>query len=413
MTSTSDTPSEGSLFFTKQPILDAKRRIWGYELLGGELREGIYQVFSKNESAAAGLSSSTYFGIQEAMERGKKVVVAFDEQSILEGLPRALPPSHGIVRVSAGSGCSQEVLAALQAFRGEGLEVLFGVTDTLPEAICDSGDILAFDFSNRAPAPELLRQCAGITLLAKGVKNLESFDVAKEMGFSLFQGSFVKEPELVPDRKLSSNEISRINMLRIMESSEPDFKALSEAVKADVTVSFRLLSFMNSPFFGFTQKIESIDHAIRLLGWVKVKSWLRAVILADMSGQEEGPQELAALSLQRARFLELITTEYDYWGFNPGTLFLLGMFSLLDAILGMPMPQVVELLPLDAKLKSTLCGDPNTEHQPLFDLMECLEDARWSDLEGQIAQLGFDLAVVKNAHASARDWASSFFMARS
>ena len=86
-------------------------RIWGYELLGGELREGIYQVFPKTRVRRPGFPQVPYFGIQEAMERGKKVVVAFDKQSILEGLPRALPPAHGIVRVSVGPDahrrCSQ------------------------------------------------------------------------------------------------------------------------------------------------------------------------------------------------------------------------------------------------------------------------------------------------------------------
>ncbi len=89
-----------------------------------------------------------------------------------------------------------------------------------------------------------------------------------------------------------------------------------------------------------------IDQAIALLGWNKLKTWLRAVIIADMAGQEEVPQELAALSLQRAKFFELLSTEYDWWGFQPGTLFLLGIFSLLDVILGMQMTDLVDKLHL-------------------------------------------------------------------
>jgi EAL and modified HD-GYP domain-containing signal transduction protein len=128
-----------------------------------------------------------------------------------------------------------------------------------------------------------------------------------------------------------------------------------------------------------------------------------------MAGNDEMPQELATLSLQRAKFFELIATHYDYWGFNPGTLFLLGLFSLMDAILGIPMTSLVELLPLDAKLKSALAGDQNNEYRPLFRLLECLEDAHWSELEAQTQKLFMDIGQVKEIYGHARDWGAGFF----
>jgi EAL and modified HD-GYP domain-containing signal transduction protein len=230
------------------------------------------------------------------------------------------------------------------------------------------------------------------------------------MGFSLFQGSFFKEPEHVRDRKLSSNEVSRLNLLRLMEAEDPDFKALATAIRSDVAISFRLLSYLNSAYFGFRHNIQSIDQAIMLLGWLKLKSWLRAVILLDMVGKNEGPMELAALSLQRGKFFELLATGYDYWGFNPSALFLAGLFSLMDTILGMPMESVAELLPLDAKLKAALRRDPNNEYLPLFKLLDCLEDADWPTLDTLTHQLCLDLGRVKDSFAQARDWAGGFFV---
>ena len=149
-----------------------------------------------------------------------------------------------------------------------------------------------------------------------------------------------------------------------------------------------------------------------LLGWIKLKTWLRAVLIVDMAGKEEIPRELAALSLQRAKFFELLATAYDYWGFNPGTLFLMGLFSLMDAILGMPMENVAELLPLDAKFKAALLRDPNNEYRPLFELLECLEDADWLTLEALTHKLFMDLDQVKTTFAQARDWAGGFFAGR-
>lgn len=412
MTSDKTTAEQPSIFFTKQPILDAKRSIWGYELLGGEIKEGIYEVFSQQESAAS-LSSSTYMGLQEAMERGKKIMVGFDEGSVLSGLPYALPPSFGVVRLLPGATHAPGLDAALQKLREEGyLTVVEILPGQLPPAdICSRADIFAFDLG-AAPLDQITRDQLRpyqALVLARGLKTGEQFQAAGELGVALFQGAFFKEPDYVPGRKLGSNEVARLNLFRLIETDDPDLKAIAAAIRSDVSISFRLLSYLNSAFFGFRHNIQSIDQAMMLLGWVKLKSWLRAVLLVDMAGKEEVPQELAALSLQRGKFLELLATAYDYWGFNPGTLFLLGLFSLMDAILGMPMESVVELLPLEAKLKAALRRDPNSEYRPFFALLECLEDADWLGLQIRTQKLCTDLDQIKGAFTKARDWASGFF----
>jgi c-di-GMP phosphodiesterase len=408
-------PEPRSVFFTKQPILDAKRSIWGYELLGGEIREGVHEVFPQQESAAI-LSSSTYVGLQEAMERGKKIVVGFDGASIMTGVPYALPSTSGVVRVLPGKPRPPGLDIALQGLRREGYQIVLEIMPGQPLAadICDQVDIFAVEFGAGTPDPHSLDQVRpqASLKLARGVKTHEQFQTARDLGFALFQGAFFKEPEWVRDRKLGSNEVARLNLLRLMETEEPDVKMLAAAIRSDVAISFRLLSYLNSAWFGLRHNIQSIDQAIMILGWLKLKSWLRAVLIVDMAGKEEVPQELASLSLQRAKFLELLASDYDYWGFNPGTLFLMGLFSLMDAILGMSMENVVELLPLDAKLKAALRHDPNNEYRPLFELLECLENADWPTLETLTQKLCLDLGRIKDASAQARDWANSFFTLR-
>ena len=211
------------------------------------------------------------------------------------------------------------------------------------------------------------------------------------------------------ERKLTSHQMSRFQLLRLIESEDPDVDALAEAISADVSVSFRLLSYLNSAAFGLPQKIQSIKQAIMILGSIKIRNWLRAVLLADMAQGGDMPRELAELSLQRARLLELVTTRYDFWDFNPGTLFLLGLFSLLDAILGLPMRQVAEHLPLDEKLKSALRHDAQNEYQPLLDLAECIEDADWPRLADLTRKLGLELDAVKVCASEAMAYSSGFF----
>ncbi len=402
--------AQTGIFFTKQPILDKKRRIWGYELLGAELREGIFNVFSQQESSAS-LASTAYLGLQGAMERGKKVAVAFDAKSILDGAPYALPPGHGVLRVLAGAARQPEVLESLQDMRQQGYLVSIDLDPgSVDQGLCAQADILVQDFAS-ARVNGLAEQAAQTKtqLLVRGVQSIEQFEKARDMGFTLYQGGFFKEPEPMPGRKLSSSHVSRINLFQLMESEDPDFKKLAAVIGPDVSISFRLLSYLNSPFFGLSRKIQSIDQAIALLGWNKLKTWLRAVIIADMAGQDEVPQELAALSLQRARFFELLSTEYDWWGFQPNTLFLVGIFSLLDVILGMQMKDLAEKLPLDPRLKAALCRDAKSEYLPLFNLLSAFEDGDWESLETQTRQLGLELEQVKAFHAQARDWSEAFF----
>ncbi len=402
-----------SLFFTRQPILDAKRSIWGYELLGGEVGADLHEVFLERDSVA-GLASSTYVSLQGAMERGKKIVVAFDGASILAGVTHALPPSSGVVRVLCGTGHDPNLAATVETLRGEGYLILLDVAPDypLPEAMLRQADIVALNAGSSDIAELHPPRGGQALLLARGVTSLEQFEDLRRTGFALFQGAFFKEPEILPDRKLSSNEISRLHLLRLIETEDPDFKVLADAIRSDPSISFRLLSYLNSAYFGFRQTIQSIDQAIMLLGWSKLKSWIRAVILVDMAGKSEGPQELATLSLQRGKFFELLAIAYDYWGFNPGTLFLLGLFSLLDAMLGMPMEGVVELLPLDAKLKAALRRDANNEYQPLFGLLNALEDGDWLTVEAQTHRLSLDLERTREIFADARDWAGGFFITR-
>lgn len=413
MTQENNTSVQSHIFFTKQPILDTKRSIWGYELLGGGQKEGIHGTISREEGVA-GLFSSACVELQEAMQRGKKIMVGFDDASIVTGVPHALPPSCGVVRVHPGEPRDAGFHAVLQDLRGQGYQTVMEVMPGMPlsDDARAAADILAFNLGLDKPDQSLLNgmRTPHTVMLAHGVKSIEQFQAARDMGFTLFQGPFFKEPEYVKERKLASNAASRLNLLRLLEAGDPDFKALGAAIRTDVSISFRLLAYLNSPWFGLRQNIQSIDHAIKMLGWLKLKSWLRAVILVDMAGKDEVPRELAALSLQRAKFFELLTTHYDYWGFNPGTLFLLGLLSLIDAILGMPMMSLVELLPLDAKLKSALTGDPNNEYRPLFRLLECLEDGDWPALTVQTQNLFMDLDQVRDTFAHAREWGAGFFV---
>ena len=254
MTQEHNTALQDPIFFTKQPILDTKRSIWGYELLGGEQKEGIYEIFPQQESVAS-LFSSAYVGLQEAMQRGKKIMVGFDDASIITGVPYALPPSYGVVRVLPGEPRPPGSMPPCRNCAGKATRPSWKSSPAMPlaaEAFAGA-DIFAFDLSLGKPDGALLNQMQtrNAIMMARGVKGLEQFQAARDLGFNLFQGPFFKEPEYVRDRKLASNVVSRLNLLRLMEGDDPDVKALGAAIRTDVSISFRLLAYLNSPGSGF------------------------------------------------------------------------------------------------------------------------------------------------------------------
>jgi EAL and modified HD-GYP domain-containing signal transduction protein len=304
------------------------------------------------------------------------------------------------------------VLDSLSRLKADGYMIaLEGFTGSPHcESIYRLADIVCVNVAGR-PQDELATIIAsigeyGAERLAGDVESPERSAVCQEAGFTLFHGPFFKTPQNLKVRKLTSNEVSRFNLLKVIEQKEPDFSKLAELVQADVSVSFRLLTYLNSACFGLRQKISSIQQAIPLLGWQKMKSWLRVVLLTDMS-QTSHASELFLLSTQRAKFLERVALDHDYWGFDPDSLSLLGTFSLLDVMLGIPMSEVVAYMPLDGKLKAALCRESNNEYLPLLELVMSFEEARWNDVESMIQRLGLNGAKVKAAFRSAIDWAGT------
>ena len=400
-----------SIAIARQPIFDSKRRLWGYELfgVGGDDRPG--SGFPKEENVALSIASSSYISLQQVLGRGNKVMVHFTEKSILYHLPYAFPAELACVNVSEQVCKRASVLDLLHGLKSDGyllaLDQFSGASELDP--FYQLSDILIMDVKDKekgALSPILEKASSYENLLmASGVQDSAHFEICQELGFTLFHGPFFKSPEKMMVRKLTSNETARFNLLHLLEKESPDFDQLAETIQSDVSISFRLLSYLNSSSFGFSQKIKSIQQAISLLGWRKIKNWLRVVLLKDV-GQTKHASELVIISAQRGKFLETIGKEFDIWGFDPNSLSLLGVFSLLDVMLDIPMKEIVEYLPLDNKLKEALCKDPNNEYFPLLQLAMSFEEARWDQAEKLIQKLNLDTGKVKSAFQKSVTWAA-------
>jgi c-di-GMP phosphodiesterase len=389
----------------RQPIFDNKGYLWGYELVC------ISNGQPLQSETATNVASSAYLCLQQIMQGGKKIIVDFSEKSILDNLPYVLPPVRAAIKVGEDIARQSSAMETLGTMKSHGY--LIAVRDFTGnpayKSLYQLADILAIETRNTEDF-EIKARIASAQqykahLLASHVQDRKLYDVCRELGFFIFSGPFFKYPDTMTVRKLSSNEILRFKILKFIESKDPDIPQIAKNIQSDATISFRLLAFLNSAAFVFSQKIKSIQQAILLLGWSNTKNWLRVVLLTDMTQTKEA-QELVLLSAQRGLFLELIAREHDYWGFNPETMHLLGLFSLLDVLLQLPMTDIVSHLPIDNKMKAALCREANNEYSPLLHLAFCFEEAQWDEVETEIRRLNLDSAKVMPAFQKSVDWAS-------
>lgn len=392
------------------PIFDEKRRLWGYELFcfgGADTPTGD----AIQESVGLRVANSAYMGLQFVLNQGKKIMIHHSEKGILDNLPYALPADATIVNVDEGIAANPDALEILKSLKADKFSIAIDnyTADPVCRQLYPLADFICIDVHKRRK-DQLLdlivsAQEYKAAFMAIDLRSSDQLDPYRDVGFSYFSGPFFKNPDVVHLRKISSNEVSRFNLLALIENREPDLEKVAENIQADVSITFRLLAYLNSAAFGFRQKIKSVQQAVNLLGWDRMKNWLRVVLVTDVS-QHKDALDLTLLSAQRGKFMELVVEDHDFWGFDPDSLQLLGLFSLLDVMLGVPMEEVVEHLPLDAKLKAALCGQPDSEYLQLLQLARLFEEAKWARADQMIQQLNLDSAKVKAAFQKASDWAA-------
>lgn len=397
-----------SLSIGRVPIFDPLRRLWGYELMCVGTVPAKPEA-SSEEDTVTNVAASAYIGLQPLLNKGHKVMLNFDEMGILDNMPYALPPGNAAVQVAEALFLNPEIPAMLQRLKSDGYLIAVQEFSGRPEfeSLYDLADIVGATVAGRAER-EVVERLAAIDakntdIMARRVDDAATFEICRQAGADLFEGAFFKKPDTITVRKLTSNATARLRLLHRIDQPDPEIDDLAETIQSDAAISFRLLSFLNSAAFGLPRKIKSVHHAIRLLGWNRLKNWLRVVLLNDMSQAVE-TGDLLQLSAQRGKFLELVARGHDYWGFDPESLHLLGLFSLMDTLLNAPMEEIVTFLPIEQPLKEALCGDAGNEYLPLIRLAQCAEEGRWEDAGAIVQQLNLNRDKVTAAFKEAVAW---------
>jgi c-di-GMP phosphodiesterase len=411
-TDTATAPAFSPGFIARQALFDAARGIWGYEILcrripgaaqGPADHKDLLEVATRaflpprwrqNASSHLLLTLDSLPGpaaVAADLPKGRTVFILNEDSLAAPGMPDMLARLR-----------QENHLIALGGFTGK----------SCGAGVLNLADIIAVDMQRidrDALIAEALLQGAQrpVQLLARNVEDAQTFALAKAAGCTLFQGFFYQKPERTSSRVVPGSLAGSLGILKMLEQESPDISALAQAIQKDVSLSFRLLKFLNSPYFGFAREVSSIKVALILAGWHQMRTWLRLVLIMEIKPRQK-PSELIFLSAQRGRFLELAAKRTGGRRMNSERMLLLGLFSLLESIFDMHMEDIVGSLPLDRELRDTLCLRP-TPLAPWLGLVRGFERADWPGLQRHLAVLGVDPVEVAACYIESMQWANAIF----
>ena len=389
------------VFIARQPILNEHRRLFAYELLyRGMDNEGEWS----GERATASLLSATFLteGI-EVISGSKPCFINFTEDLLLQNVPATFPSNKVIVEVLENTAPTPEILKACQGLRAAGYTIALDdfVYDQSLEPLVALADIIKIDFRILSESEILKTQRRlarfPVKLLAEKVETYEEFRLAARLGFKYFQGYFFSRPETFRIQELEALKTSLIALLAEVSGKNTTLDRLEHIIGRDVSLSYKLLKYINSSYFYRITTIESVRHAIVYLGEKEIRRFLLLVIISEIATDKPG--ELIRLAVSRGRFCELLAQENGY-GAMTEEIFLLGLFSLLDAMLDVPMQTVINQLPLNSMMKSALLDRTG----PLAPFLQAIVAIEQGDVEACVValdDLGVDTGLVRQLYLDA------------
>ncbi len=360
----------------RQPIFDRNFQVTAYELLF-KAAEDVGRNEDAHMTAQVLVGAVMDIGL-ERLAGSLKVYINVSASFLLHGAEAAalLEPGRVGIEVLGSVPYNERTVAAVKRLKAHGFSITLDdrfYTARQEASLVEQADIIKIDLNK---ADDLLAKVRELRkyparLLAENVESYEQYEMARNLNFDYFQGHFFCKPDVVEGRKMPDSKLAILRALQQVMTAEA-ISDIQDVIKQDVSLSYRLLKYINSAAFGMSREIESIEQALALLGLNNIRRWLSLLSLSALG--ENKPLELMRVSLFRARFLEGLAQLRKEK--ETGDDFLLGMFSVLDALLDVEMKDALEDVYLPEGVRRGLL-DPDSDMGARLQLVRALEDADW------------------------------------
>jgi c-di-GMP-related signal transduction protein len=392
----------------RQPILTADEEVVGYELFFREAAED-RQFSSDRENATSAIIEALNMVGLEVLCAGQVAFINCTHQMLLTDYFALLPPKDVVIEIQETVPANEEVALACARLKSNGYSI--ALDNFVPEdsraSLVPYADFIKIDISKVLPwqSTELIGLYGSehCRMLAQKVETRPQFMTARHNGFTRFQGYFFRRPENLRVRQIPASQTTYLRLQSAVAKSDVDFNEIEDLVKHEPSLCYRLLRYLNSPLIGLSLPVLSIRHALNLLGEEESVRWIRMATTL-VPGQDK-LSDLVLAALVRARFCELIAPRIEP---ARSDLFLMGMLSLMDAILSVPIGMVIEKLCLDPEISAQLlCAKTGgqTALSPVYDLMVAREAGDWERVTRLGKKLKLSLSFVAETSNEAMRWA--------
>ncbi|MCG9767475.1 diguanylate phosphodiesterase [Pseudoalteromonas sp. BMB] len=397
-------------YAARQPIFDVQRELIGYELL---FRDGLNNVFPEidgDEATSRLVEGSQFtFGLDDLTNQ-RPAYINFTLETLAKGYVQMLAPEQVVVEILETVQPGKRLLACVKELKEQGYTLalddyhhqnvwrhFFPYIDQIKV------DLLATNLEQIHTIKTAIQDFPNIDLVAEKVETYEQFELAKSLGFKYFQGFFFAKPEMVKTKALAPSELAMAELLYETSSVEPDLARITQVFERDVNLSYKLLRYANSAVFKRRAEISTIKQALVVLGSEELKRLISLLFASQLN--TEKPKELLSLSLLRAHFMEAIATKANKIS-DTGSTFLVGMMSLMDAILDDDMASLLTKLPLSQEIKSTLLKKPSA-FGIYLDLAESMEKGDWESVETISKSLGVTSQNIAELYQKSQVWSDT------
>jgi c-di-GMP-related signal transduction protein len=378
------------VFLARQPIFDRDLKVHAYELLyrasvnnycpPDDLAHASYRIIS-NVSMSMNLFNLT---------AGKKAFINITREILLDEFVDLLPSDSVVVELLETVEPDPEVITACKRLKDLGYTLALDdyVDSPRYQPLLELADIVKVDLLATTPEEqEVLARIPlkykNIKLLAEKVETHEALQRTRRMGYQYFQGYFFCRPVVFVGKELPGLKLQYLRLLQKVQKPNIDWFELESIIKTDVSLSFKLLRYVNSTFFTRTSEVTSIRRALIVLGERETRKWVSLMILAKLADGKL--DELITQSVVRARLCETLGRTAGL-STRSEDLFLLGLFSLVDAMLDSDVERVVTELHLAGDLRNVLLGE-SKPGDPFHDVFSCVlayERGDWESLKAAL-----------------------------
>ena len=402
------------IFLARQPIFDPLQKLFAYELLYRGSSENAY-AGSDGTSATLNVLRDAFLVLGPQLIGSRKAFINFNTDLLRRKLPLILNPKNTVIEILEDVEVDEAMVQICRELKAAGYVIAlddFTLKREGPKALLDLADIVKVDF--RETSPDERRDIVKapwarkIEFLAEKVETPEEFTEAKDAGYLYFQGYFFGKPVIVSAKNIPGGKINYVRMLSEINREEMDLLNLDRIIKGDTYLSYALLNYINSAYFGFRDGVGSIMQALALLGQREVRKWASLVIVTFIG--EDKPSEVSVASLLRARLCEDLAPGAGL-GTSASELFLTGMFSMLDVLIGRPLDEILDMIKVSQDIRIALTTGAN-RHGDLLNLVLAYERGEWGEVDSRAERLGLDKTAIPPAYSRSVQWVEQVFEAK-